>query len=70
MYYEQIHELIRAAAAANSARIEDLINEHGISRSTYYRHLKDGTPWKLKDIEAVSEITGKPTADILEMLKK
>lgn len=68
MYYEPIHEMVRKAAAASGVSIEAMINEHGISRTSYYRHLHDGTPWKTKDIKALSDITGKSTAEILDSI--
>ena len=69
MYYERIHKLIKAAARSEGRTIEETITAHGISRTTYYRHRKHGTPFKLKDVDALSEITGKPAAEILQMLK-
>ena len=68
MYYETIHEMVRKAAAANEISIEALINSQGISRASYYRHLRYGTPWKTKDIKALADITGKHPAEILEQI--
>lgn len=69
MYYEAIHTLIKSAAAAQGVTIERLVQSHGISQATYYRHLAQSTPWKLKDIEALAEITGKDTAEIIKLIK-
>lgn len=69
MYYERIHALIKQAAAAEGRTIEDTITRHGISRTTYYRHRKTGSAYKLKDVDALTAITGKDTAEILDLLK-
>lgn len=70
MYYEAIHTLIKSAAAAQGVTIVTLVQSHGIRQSTYYRHLKQGTPWKLKDIEALADITHKSTAEIIDLIKR
>lgn len=65
MYYSTIHDLVRNAAAAEGVSIKKIIEDHGIIETSYYRHLRTGTPWKVKDVQALAEITGKSTAEIL-----
>lgn len=69
MYYDKLHTLIKKAARAEGRTIEDTITAHGISRTTYYRHRKTGSAYKLKDVDALTAITGKDTAEILDLLK-
>ncbi len=68
MYYEKIHMMVRMAAAAEGVSIKRVINDHDISETSYYRHLRTGSPWKVKDLRALSEITGKSTAEILSAI--
>ena len=68
MYYEAIHDMVRKAAAGQAVSIKTIIEDHGIVETSYYRHLRTGTPWRLKDVQALSEITGKSTAEILNAI--
>ena len=70
MYYKDIHETVRAAAKEKGTSVIKLLTEYGIAETTYYRHLKQGTPWKVKDIDALSKITGEPSDVILKMISK
>lgn len=68
MYYEKVHDLVRKAAAADGVSIKTIIEDHGIVETSYYRHLRTGTPWKVKDVQALAGITGKSTAEILDSI--
>lgn len=68
MYYETIHDMVRKAAAAEGVSIKKLIEGHGIVETSYYRHLRIGTAWKVKDVKAIASITGKSTAEILDSI--
>lgn len=66
MYYADIHDKVRKAAAEQGISIESLLKAHGISKPTYYWRLRYGTSWKTSDLKALSDITGISTADLLE----
>ncbi len=67
MYYSSIYEQVQRAAKANGeVSVEAMLKRHGISRTTYYRHLKEGTPWSLRDIKALGKVLKKSPAEVLE----
>lgn len=66
MYYEDIHKMVRDAAAAEKISITALLKLYGMSKMTYYRRLKSGSSWKTSEIKILADITGKSTAEILE----
>ena len=68
MYYTEIHDMVRKAAAAEGVSIKTLIEDHGIVETTYYKHLREGTPWRGQDIKPLSDITGKTPAEILDSI--
>lgn len=68
MYYQVIHDQVRKAAADQGISITALLANHEISKATYYWRLKHGSSWKIDEIKALAEITGKSTSEILNSI--
>lgn len=66
MYYEDIHKMVRKAAAEQGVSIGSILTSHGISKPTYYWRLKHGTSWTVEDLRALSAITGIAPIDLLD----
>lgn len=68
MYYQFIHDMVRKAAADQGISITTLLETHEISKATYYWRLKHGSSWKIDEVKALAEITGKSTTEILNSI--